>query len=143
MIVEQESSPTVGYEDNGDTCADNFDDDWEDMNDENDDSNLGAVGGAPLPRKAKKPVPQPRKKAANPGDENSGLIGKMAESVTAMAGVYTANKKSVSPNAVWANLLADKIDKLDEEVQEDKRIEIDNLVHDAIREKRRALKEKQ
>lgn len=134
ILVEQEPAPTEAYED--DQCADNFDDDWEDINEENEDE-LGAVGGTSPPKQTRGKQPSCRKKKAAAVDDQGGLINKMAMSVTAMAGAYAQAKKSECPNAAWAYVLAENIDKLRIEAQEDKKIEIDTIVYQAVREQRR------
>lgn len=119
-------------------CADNFDDDWEDMNEEEEDEVEVEVEDRPKKgTKTKQKASQAKNKINDPVDEQTAMIEKMATSVNTMAGAYAKSKQEVSPNAGWCDLLAHKLDKLDIDVQEDLKIEIDNLVHAAIREQRR------
>lgn len=91
------------------------------------------TGARDTRKAALKKTPEPQKKKTNATDERAATINQMAASVATMVQAYAETKKNVSINAAWASVLAQKLDPLDQEDQEDIRIEVDNLVYKRVR----------
>lgn len=77
-----------------------------------------------------------KKKRSSLPNQRADALGNMANSFSAMAGAYADNKKKETRNIVWGKLLGESIDRLDEDDQDDVKIEVDNLVYNKLREKR-------
>lgn len=77
-----------------------------------------------------------RKKRRNPVPaQRAAALGTMANSLSMMAGAYAETKRAESSNVTWGKLLGEQIDRLDPEVQDDIKNDINNIVYRALKDK--------